>query len=975
MNQITSTNALHLKKVNYFCIVKPVITPIISLLLFLNLFVLSAQKQSSWQQQVNYTIDARLDTAGHGVDAHISMEYVNHSPDKLTQIYIHVWPNAYKDNTTPFAQQLAVNSQFDFLYAKNSDRGYIDRLNFQVDGQPVQWKFLEHQIDVVLLQLNSPLEPGRKVIISTPFYVKLPKVFSRSGYENNFYAVTQWYPKPAVYDVNGWNYMSYLNQGEFYSEYGDFKVQIELPQDYVLAATGNQTERIDTLGKSHYTYEEKSIHDFAWFCSDSLKFMSEPYVLPDGDTVVLEAYYRGRISNVTFKAMGATLEQYGKYVGKYPYKTCKLVIGPLEAGAGMEYPTITLCASDETETIVHEVGHNWFYGIIGNNERRYPWMDESINSYFDKVVTNSLNEFESRDVVQDKKFYHPASRMTWMRSHFMMLGVKQMIAMGTSQAINLHSAEYSNGAYGLVIYGRGPLAFAYLREQLGDTLFFKCFSDYFNVWKYRHPLPGDMQESFEKTCGFSLAWFFKDMLSEVNGIDYKSTKGGSDFKIIGSDSLQSFLKSRHIKSRDVNPYGFMVERNMYNNGQRKKFMRISLPLGIPTFDRQVQVNVMPWVGYNLYDGVYPMLLINNLLLNDRAIDYAFLPGYSFKRDAFNGYGHLSYRHLVRGKRSYWEGGVQGQSYGLTTASRQNSYYKLMPFIRWKSTGGKPGVTKVEQCLQLQFIHTGLDRSHYISNTDSNGVEHYRDFIKDYFYNYTRISYVRDLRYLLNRVRLEVNAENGINNKFNPGSSSYVKLWLKAAYFNYFKKGKKFKTELFAGIMPYRKGNFDFQKFYISGNSGRYDYTYSNVLMGRGENFLSDYLIGRQILDNGGLRNIIALQGSDRWMTTLNTEVDFPGKLPLTFYFDMGYYRYMNVVNGANTNLNDAFCFSTGVQINLLKGVIQVFAPIAYSDNFKNYNLLNRSFLNSIGFRINLNRLEPNKLINGVLLDSKVSLSE
>ncbi|MBL7836048.1 MAG: hypothetical protein JNM67_00895 [Bacteroidetes bacterium] len=677
--------------------------------------------------------------------------------------------------------------------------------------------------------------------------------------------------------------------------------------------------------------------------------------------------------------MGKTLDMYGNYIGKYPYKTCKLVIGPLEAGAGMEYPTITLCASDQLETIVHEVGHNWFYGIIGNNERRYPWMDESINSYFDKVVTNALNESEAGEVIPDKRFYNPISRRAWISKHATFVGIRQMMAFGTSQAINLTSEAFSNGAYGLVIYGKGPLAFAYLREQIGDVLFFKCFRDYFQTWKFRHPLPGDIQRSFEQTCGFSLNWFFKDILSDVNSIDYISKGGG--FRIKGSDSLDLYLRSKGAKPGDINPNGFLSERSFYNNGQKKRLVRLSLPLGYPLYDRDVQVNIMPFMGYNLYDGFYPMLVINNTLLNDRAIDYAFLPGYSFKNKSMNGWGKISYRYVSEKDRSYVEAGIQGQSYGLDFGQSiiQNSYYRMMPFLKWIKIGGKEGVSRVEKTFALQFIHTGLRNSSYEIGKDSLGNSIAGQFSSDYFFNYYRAIYGLDYRNLLDRITIGVTAEYGNNNKYDPGSSDYLKLCLKMSYSHQIKKDKYLRSEIFAGLFPYKSNSFErqshIQDFFISGNSGAVDYTRSEVLLGRNENYFSPMFAGRQILERGGLRNIVLINSTDRYMLTWKNTIDFPGKLPISFYFDAGYMSYNKNLIGMGNSKETEFLYTGGIEVNIFSDVLKIVVPIVYSEAFSSYNQIDQSFINTIGFKLNLNYLEPNRLIKGLILDNKLSFRE
>ena len=196
--------------------------------------------QAYFQQEVNYTIHVKLDDVKSEFTADEKIEYINNSPSTITFIYMHLWPNAYKDNSTPLAKQLLESGNTKLYYAKEDEHGYIDQIDFKINEQPAKWEYLKDTIDICKLYLNEPLKSGEKIIISTPFHVKIPSgEISRMGHIGQSYQITQWYPKPAVFDRKGWNYMPYLNQGEFYSEFGSFDVSITLPKNYVLGATGD----------------------------------------------------------------------------------------------------------------------------------------------------------------------------------------------------------------------------------------------------------------------------------------------------------------------------------------------------------------------------------------------------------------------------------------------------------------------------------------------------------------------------------------------------------------------------------------------------------------------------------------------------------------------------------------------------------------------------------------------------------------
>ena len=425
------------------------------LILITLISAISVRAQSYWQQQINYTIDVTLNDAERSLDGFIKIQYNNHSPDTLKFIWIHCWPNAYKNDRTAFSEQLLGNGRTDFYFSDRQQRGYINRLDFRVDDQEARMEDHPQYIDIIKVILPHPLPPEEQVTLSTPFHVKLPYDFSRSGYSNNTYNITQWYPKPAVYDSKGWHPIPYLDQGEFYSEFASFDVRITAPQSFTIAATG-ELQNSPTLqeiappapgptktpqsqpspiksshpkpGGHHpiqhhpiakkipqrpapvaqniptqniptktVTYHQSNIHDFAFFASKHFTTLHDTLQLPSGRIIQVYSYYTPAASSAWQNSLSYikdAIKFRSSLIGEYPYNVVTAVETKMGPGiGGMEYPTITAINNDVTEpkgldiTIEHEVGHNWFYGILGTNERRYAWMDEGINTYYDNRYT------------------------------------------------------------------------------------------------------------------------------------------------------------------------------------------------------------------------------------------------------------------------------------------------------------------------------------------------------------------------------------------------------------------------------------------------------------------------------------------------------------------------------------------------------------------------------------------------------------
>ena len=270
--------------------------------------------QKYFQQKVNFNIDVTLNDKRHELTAFEKVEYINNSPDTLKFLYFHLWSNAYSGNNTDLAKQLFSSKGKERLFKDPELEGYIDSLNFKVNNQKVHWNLLPNQPDICQIFLNKPLLPGQKISVSTPFHVKIPKgVTSRLGHIGESYQISQWFPKPAVYDNTGWHQMPYLDQGEFFSEFGNFKVNITLPENYIVGATGDlqnkqEAEMLDKLAADTTWIEQSqkvkvdfpvsfthtktlqyignNIHDFAWFADKRFHVLKGRVTLPKSGKVV-----------------------------------------------------------------------------------------------------------------------------------------------------------------------------------------------------------------------------------------------------------------------------------------------------------------------------------------------------------------------------------------------------------------------------------------------------------------------------------------------------------------------------------------------------------------------------------------------------------------------------------------------------------------------------------------------------------------
>jgi len=671
-----------------------------------------------FQQEVNYQIQVRLDDANHMLFGEESFTYTNHSPDTLHFIYIHLWPNAYRNNNTALAKQLVRNNNRKLHFAADSMRGWIDSLAFSDKSGPLHWEYDEDYIDICKVNLRAPLAPGASTSIQTPFVVKIPGDFSRLGHVGRSYQISQWYPKPAVYDRDGWHQMPYLDLGEFFSEFGSFEVEITLPADYRVASTGvlqneNEKQWLETLSKLEtfpkkdtilgpdkdrvgkmktITYKQDKVHDFAFFCAQNFVVRKDEAVLSSGVTIETWAFFEPR-KNSPWNAGAAyvkrAVESYSKWVGDYPYASATAVQGALSAGGGMEYPMVTvISAGGDSMTldnvITHEVGHNWFYGILGSNEREHAWMDEGFNSY---VEGRYMREFYPNQSFGSKVGLPPNLGKDFGPQWFDYISSNFFASYGIQAPINTPSVELSNLQYGLLSYQRTAFLLDYLAEYLGQEIFDACMHRYYAQWGFKHPQPKDIQDVFEGVSGKKLDWFFEGLFNTEQQADYKLTALRQDDKnftftvrnngevavpysisILKNDSIiKTYWYEGHIENQEVSiireACDFIVidagyhssDLSVRNNRlktkglfKRSEKLKINLLTGF-TRNEKKTLHILPALGLNTYDGLMIGGIFHNYDIQGKKFNYVFMPMYGIESQTLAGNFMMKYDWFLRDK--------------------------------------------------------------------------------------------------------------------------------------------------------------------------------------------------------------------------------------------------------------------------------------------------------------------------------------
>ncbi|MCA8831404.1 M1 family metallopeptidase [Hymenobacter pini] len=980
-----------------------------SLLLVAPTTIAWAQAPATWQQKVDYSIDVTLDDRQHQLTGREEMVYTNNSPQALSFIWFHLWPNAYRDNNTAFARQQLRNGNREFQFAPASERGFIDGLEFQVNGQSARLEYDANNPDMAKLVLPQPLAAGATATISTPFRVKIPGSFSRFGHAGQSYQVTQWYPKPAVYDQKGWHPMPYLDQGEFYSEFGSFDVRITLPANYTVGATGvlqnpDEQQRLDQLAAATAAkktqedfgtdmkfpasaaetktlrYVQDRVHDFAWFADKRYNVLKSGVTLPSGRQVTSWVMFTNKEALEWVNGLqniNKALTYYSQWVGEYPYASATAVSGSLKAGSGMEYPMVTVTMP---MAIVHEVGHNWFYGVLASNERDYPWMDEGVNTYTEKRVS-ALDKNSDGTFSFFYKRSELAAKVGWENlpaAAFDLLPYQLTASRGLDQPVALPAAEFGSLNYGLMVYGKTPVLLNYLAGYLGQEKFDEAMRTYFQRWQFRHPYPADMQAVFEETTGQKLDWFFKDMLGTQNHYEVALSdmlvQKGTVKVLVRNDSPAPLAvpvasldaQGKVLETQWTPVFGGTdddekdeTQLNFRREGvaavvidpgyltpqlNRRDDMR-QLEGSFPTWDPlQVKplasperwdrhfINWAPALGANTSDKFMLGAAFYTNLITPKRLNFLAMPMYSFNQKELNGIGRVALHVLPRNNVRQLLTQVQ--------VTRFERFVKLEPSIT------------------LQMPHSAFNRVQQWARLATTSVQNE---------DLNRTSSIQTLEYQAQHGNALQNwSAHAELNFLAADASKDIKdqraslLRVTATYGRYYNKNKQVRARLFGGA--FLKSSEEF----MMGLSGSFDYRRQNTYLDRQQISPTFAAQIHQTDDRDGAFKAYVPVVSRDWLTTLNLEADLP-VTPLAVYGDLGLGKVRNIgsLSSSTRGYYGAGLILPVSQLILptAKNFLRIYIPVAGSQFDNGLPESRKDFTSNIRFVLHLERLSPFRLLD------------
>lgn len=330
-----------------------------------------------------YSIQAKLDIESKMLECRQVVIYKNKEKTALESLVFQVLPNAYRSVDTAPILFGNVNS----IYPDGFEPGYIDFSAVQIDGLDATFEMYGSDETLMRINLEHPINPGESLEIHMDYVVQIPPAYDRFGYNDSTFNIANWYPVAAVYDEDGWNEDTYLAIGDpFYTDMGIYNITYDVPEDYEVASTGARVSEVVENGRKIMKYQAEYVRDAAWLASDEWKVYVE-----EVDGTMVRSYYFDDFSVPEQKAVDAARESvkiFNEIFGSYPYSELSIVA--TDFPSGMEYPTLVMIARDRyrasrlnalESVIAHEIGHQWWYGVVGNDQIDEAWLDESLTVF------------------------------------------------------------------------------------------------------------------------------------------------------------------------------------------------------------------------------------------------------------------------------------------------------------------------------------------------------------------------------------------------------------------------------------------------------------------------------------------------------------------------------------------------------------------------------------------------------------------
>ncbi len=958
--------------------------------------------QNQFQQKVSYEIVAELDDKNHLLSGSYTMDYTNNSGKVLNEIYIHLWANAFKDKNSFFTKDQLRFGRRSFYFAKENQQGGFKQLDFLIEGQAPFVEYVDGYEDIAKIVLSKPLNPSESIKLTANFKVKVPHFFSRLGRSKATYHFMHWYPRIAVYDIDGWHPMHYGYLGEFYGEYADYNVTLTVPSHLRIGFTGKGVAGLPKKEgeKTIWAITAKDVHDFAWVASKNytadFKKVSSIDGREIGVTVLRREGEREHWKNAIKYAVDA-LSYYESNVGAYAYDQLVIVQGVTRGHGNMEYPGLVIVTDRGTDKsleyyINHEIGHQWFYGALGFNERNEPWLDEGLTTFYEHRFT--LGKY-------GKQHYAETSEQGIKSSPDLNINhatVLQQIKTGFSQRADTPLQDLSDLNYVIRSYEQAAASYLYLEEYIGKSVFDKTIKSFYQEWKFKHPTTKDLQNHFEEYSGKKLNWFFDDLLVSNKQLDYKLGNVNNDGKeyVINLENvgdisipivLDGYKDGKRVVSKWVEPNdqsspitieveeldrlsvdgeNLLFDINRENNHSTGLFngLRVSSPFRLNSAS-QSNIFLLPGLGFNSADGLMAGLGWTNSTMPTRRFQLRGFSAYAFGSKAIVGGGEVSYDFYPKdGRFRKVQIGISGKSHHFRVLDNQPDidplylrYVKYQPFAKFYLKTNP--TERKEKLITLRSVIINQERFVF------NPVAKESDLFITHLANY-KVSH-NDALY---PSTFELGAEFSAYKNILEESHHYLKVSMTYDQGFYFTQNKKLDIRFFGGgfVMNSQRESSSFNNGLNRGslslfNEGYNDLLYDQPFINRVGQRASLWELNQITIREGGFKNAVGSQSSingfsNNYLVSLNLKTDMPFNLPklmpLKLFGDFGYVSTKSVEMDP---LKGQLFYSAGLMLDYK--LLQIHLPIFYDTEIEStYNDSRSKFYNRISIAININQFLP-----------------
>jgi hypothetical protein len=512
-----------------------------------------------------YEIDVALDPEAHTLEGHQVLAWTNTQEQPTGEIPFHLYWNAWRNNRSTWMREDRLRRRNDLGEdVRPGDWSWIEvdvvRLLPADGSEPVDLRDAAYHAapddgnqddrTVLVVPLPAPVAPGETVRLEMAFRARVPRTFARTGYRGDTYLLAHWYPIPGVLEPGGWNCHQFHASTEFFADFGTFDVRLTVPEAYVVGATGEETERRENDdGTVTYRFVQDDVHNFAWTASPRYLVRERTFeavgLPPVKMRLLLQPEHASQAERY-LDATDAALEHYGTWYGPYPYGHVTVVDPAYGAGhGGMEYPTLFTGGTrlfapfggDRPESVtIHEAGHQFWYGLVGNNEFEHAWIDEGLNTYSTLRTLDVV--YGARELT--RRYLSPPGAPRRGDDGFLVARFPTITVdrwreranryrdSATSDVPSTESYRYFPATGPDITYSKTALWLRTLENYLGWDTFQPVMAAFFERGRFAHPEPDDFVAVAEAVSGRDLRWFFDEVLYSDAAFDYSVTSAVSE---------------------------------------------------------------------------------------------------------------------------------------------------------------------------------------------------------------------------------------------------------------------------------------------------------------------------------------------------------------------------------------------------------------------------------------------------------------